>query len=143
MRPSGKTNLIALVVIAAVLYGIWWIVTFSTVYMDNWNVIDAVKGAYNDSGRKSDQGVLDAIIYSPSVNTCGFHDEDDGYGNIKKGIVGLGLKPENVTITRDDVRKTIRIVVEYERTLIQKPTDKVWRHKFRVVKEGLVPVMGP
>ena len=35
MRPSGKTNLIAVLVIGGVLYGIWWIVTFSGVYLDN------------------------------------------------------------------------------------------------------------
>ena len=94
MRPIGKTNLIAIVVIGAVAYGIWRIFTFSGVYLDNLNVI------------------------------------------------GLGLKPENVTITRDEVRKTIGIVVEYQRKVFLMPTAKIKFVKFKVVKEGVVPVMG-
>jgi hypothetical protein len=139
LRPSGKTNLIGVAVIAAVIYGVWWIITWSGVYLDNLDVVDAVKGAYNDSGRKNDQGVLDAVVFAPGINTAGTHDEDDGFGNIKTDVPGLGIKKEDVTVTRDDVKQTIRIEVVYTRKVPLKPFKKVELKRFRVVKEGAIP----
>ncbi len=141
MRPSGKTNLIAVVVVGAVVYGIWWIVTFSGVYLDNLDVTDAVKGAYNESNRKDDETLTGIILSKCNASTLGVHEEDDGYGTIKEDVPGIGMKRENVSITRDEVRKTIRIAVEYQRKVKLKPTSKVKYVKFKVVKEGIIPLL--
>ena len=138
MRPSGKVNLIAVVILGAIAYGIWWVITFSGIYLDNIDVKDAVEGAFNESNRKDDPSTAGAITSKCNMSTLGDHEEDDGYGTIKT-VGGLGLKEENVTIVRDDVAKRISIVVEYQRKVLLKPTSKVKYVKFRVVREGPIP----
>jgi hypothetical protein len=138
VRPSGKINLIAVVLLGALAYGLWWVVMFSGVYLDNLDIKDAVNGAYNESSRASDGVLISKILSAANSSTLGEHDEDDGYGTIKS-MPGLGLKAEDITIARDDVRKTIKIAVEYQRKVLLKPTKKVKWVKFKIVKEGLAP----
>lgn len=139
VRPSGKVNLIAVVILGAIAYGIWWIVTFSGVYLDNIDVKDAVEAGYNVSGRSNDVDLMGVIFQKTNSSQVGNHEEDDGYGNVST-VKGLGLKEDNIVITRDDVRKTIKIVVEYKRKVILKPSAKVKWVPFRVVREGPIPV---
>ena len=131
-------NLIAVVVLGALAYGIWWVVTFAPIYLDNIDVKDAVAGGFNESNRKDDISTSGAIRAKCNMSTLGDHEEDDGYGTIKT-VGGLGIKEENVTILRDEVTKRISIVVEYERKVLLRPTSKVKFVKFRVVKEGPIP----
>ncbi len=138
MRPSGKVNLIAVVILGALAYGIWWVVTFAGVYLDNIDVKDAVEGAYNISNRQDDATMAGSIIGKTNLSTLGSHEQDDGYGTITT-VGGLGLKDENITIVRDEVTKRISIVVEYQRKVNLKPMSKVKYVKFRVVKEGPIP----
>lgn len=138
MRPHGKVNLIAVVILGAIAYGIWWVITFSGVYLDNIDVKDAVEGAYNESNRKDDVTTAGTIIAKTNLSTLGNHEEDDGYGTITtKG--GLGLKDENITVVRDEVLKRITITVQYQRKVELKPLKKVKFVKFRVVKDGPIP----
>ncbi len=138
MRPSGKVNLIAVIILGAIAYGIWWVVTFSGVYLDNLEVQDAVVGAFNESTRKDDASTSGAIIHKCNLDTVGTHQEEDAEGVVKT-VGGLGLKEENITVTRDEATKRIKIVVEYERRVVLRPLAKVKSVKFRVVKEGPSP----
>ena len=140
MRPSGKVNLIAVVILGAVAYGIWWVITFSGIYLDNIDVKDAVEGAYNLSNRQDDATIAGSIVGKTNLSTLGNHEEDDGYGTIKT-VGGLGLKEENIVITRDEVAKRISIVVSYQRKVLLKPTSKVKFVKFRVAREGPIPAL--
>ncbi|MBS1151376.1 MAG: hypothetical protein H6Q89_3074 [Myxococcaceae bacterium] len=140
MRPSGKVNLIAVVILGAVAYGIWWVITFSGIYLDNIDVKDAVEGAYNLSNRQDDATIAGSIVGKTNLSTLGNHEEDDGYGTIKT-VGGLGLKDENIVITRDEVAKRISIVVSYQRKVLLKPTSKVKFVKFRVAREGPIPAL--
>ena len=138
VRPSGKVNLIAVVILGALAYGIWWVITFSGIYLDNIDVKDAVEGAYNECNRRDDPSTAGAIMSKTNMGTLGNHEEDDGYGTIKT-VGGLGLKEENITIVRDEATKRISIVVEYTRKVVLKPTSKLKYVKFRVVREGPIP----
>lgn len=138
MRPSGKVNLLAVLILGAVAYGIWWIITFSGVYLDNIDVKDAVEAGYNVSNRMNDVDVSNVIFQKVNSSQVGNHEEDDGFGTITTKP-GLGLKEENLTITRDDVAKTIKIVVEYKRKVVMKPMAKIKWVPFRVVREGPIP----
>lgn len=138
MRPSGKVNLLAVLILGAVAYGIWWIITFSGVYLDNIDVKDAVEAGYNVSNRMNDVDVSNVIFQKVNSSQVGNHEEDDGFGTITVKP-GLGLKEENLTITRDDVSKTIKIVVEYKRKVVMKPMAKIKWVPFRVVREGPIP----
>ena len=138
MKPSGKTNLIAVVIVLAAVYGIWWIFTFVQVYLDNIDARDAVVSAYNESGRSGDEGVRLKILGKMNAPTLGWHEEDDGFGTIKR-VDGIGVKVEDILVERDEVRKTVKITLQYQRKVLLKPTSK-WKFvKFKVVKEGPVP----
>jgi hypothetical protein len=133
VRATGKVNLIAVVIVAAMAGAIYWTVMFSGVYLDNMDIKTEVVGAYNEAGRKLDPQLMARIL--DRANHVGTHKEDDGYGRIveKKG---LGLTDENVTIERDDVQKRILIRVEYDREVQLKPLQKIRRVHFNVSKEG-------
>ncbi len=138
MRPSGKVNLLAVIILGGVAYGIWWIITFSGVYLDNLDVKDAVESGYNMSNRLTDLDVGNIIFQKVNSSTVGNHESDDGFGNITVKP-GLGLKEENLIIVRDEVTKTIKITVEYKRKVALKPLSKIKWVPFRVVKEGPIP----
>ena len=140
MRPGGKVNLIAVVILGAVAYGIWWIITFSGIYLDNLDVKEAVAGAFNESNRKDDDKLAAAIFSKCNLSSLGTHEDDDGWDNVKT-MGGLGLKNENVTIVRDEVANRISITVEYQRKVELKPFSKVRVVNFRVAKEGTIPAM--
>lgn len=138
MRPSGKVNLIAVVILGAIAYGIWWVITFSAVYLDNIDVKEAVVSGFNVSGRSQDEAVAITILGICNAPSLGHHEEEDGYGTVKT-VGGLGVKREDITIERDEVAKRISIVVEYQRKVLLKPLSKVKFVKFRVKKEGPIP----
>ena len=124
VRPSGKVNLIGVVILGAIAYGIWWVVTFSGVYLDNIDVRDAVEGAYNESGRKDDATLISIMKNQLNLSTLGKHEETDEFGvTSEKG--GLGLTDENFTISRDDVTKRITITIQYQRKVSLKPLKKI------------------
>ncbi len=139
VRPSGKVNLIGLVILGAIGYGIWWVVTFSGVYLDNIDVRDAVEGAYNESGRKDDATLVMLMKNQLNLSTLGNHEETDEFGvTSEKG--GLGLIDENFSVTRDEVTKRITIIIQYQRKVSLKPLKKFKMVPFRVMKEGPVPI---
>jgi hypothetical protein len=138
VRPSGKVNLIAVVILGALAYGIWWVITFSSVYLDNIDVKEAVDAGFNLSNRGDDVAILNAILAKTNASTLGIHDETDEFGVVTQ-VGGIGLKEENITVTRDEVLKKISITVEYQRKVFLKPSAKVKYVKFRVQKEGPIP----
>lgn len=138
LRPSGKFNPLSLLVIGGVAYGLWWMFTFVGVYLDNLDVKDGVNGAFNESPRSSDPVLISHILGKANASTTGEHEEEQPDGTIKV-VPGIGLKEEDVTITRDDVASTIRIAVAYQRKVVLKPTTKVKFVQFSYVKEGPIP----
>lgn len=138
MRPSGRINLVSLALIAAVGAGFYWVFIFSPVYLDNLDVREAIDVAYNLSPRTSDEILRRTILERLNQPTLGSHQEDDGFGNLSV-VGGLGIKPEQVIIERDEVRKRILIRVEYEREIQLKPTERVRTIQFDPEKEGPIP----
>ncbi|MHB8879138.1 MAG: hypothetical protein ACYC8T_36020, partial [Myxococcaceae bacterium] len=100
MRAHGRVNIVAVLLIAAVVGGLYWIIMFSSVYLDNLDIKEAVAAAYNGSGRNNDD-TLRGIIKGKAAQV-GTHKDDDGYGTVTIQR-GLGLKDEDITITRDEV----------------------------------------
>jgi hypothetical protein len=138
VRPSGKINLIAVVILGGIAYGVWWVFTFSGIYLDNIDVKEAVESGYNMSPRATDEMIALEVMGKCNMEKLGHHEEDDGYGTITvKG--GLGVKPENVQVLRDTVTGRIAIVVDYQRKVLMKPLSKVKIVKFHVKREGPIP----
>ena len=115
----------------------WGAVTFSNVYLENLDMKTAIDSAFNQAGRTSDETILGRVV--EAGNHVGTHKADDGFGNLVE-VKGLGLTADQVTIFRDEVRKTILIKVVYTQEVPLWPTKKIKVVRFVVTKEGPVPV---
>ncbi len=123
-RPHGKVSISALLFIAAIAGVVYWVMNYSSIYLDHMEVRDAVRGGIEGFGRRKSLGeVRLGIILKVNGPTCGEHKEDDGYGKITT-IKGLGLKDENIIIERDDVQRTVRIAIDYDREITLRPQGK-------------------
>jgi hypothetical protein len=127
VRASGKVNLIGVVLLAGIAGGIYWLIFFAPLYLDNMDVKTAVVSAYNDSGRISDEKLK--VKIKEAAAQIATHKEDDGYGTIKE-VKGLGLTDEQIVILRNEVAKTISIRVDYDREVQLKPLKKMKRVHF-------------
>ena len=143
MRPTGKINLIAVVVLAAVLGGFWWLLNYAGVYLDNLDVRDAVKGAYNSAWHVPDHQLRFEILHKVNSSTVGWHEETDQYDRTERKK-GLGLTDEDVTVERDEVTNTIKITASYKRKVYLWPwpgKDNVRWVNFTETKQG--PIKSP
>ncbi|MBI3183087.1 MAG: hypothetical protein HYZ28_13195 [Myxococcales bacterium] len=138
MRPTGKVNYVTLALIVAALGGIYWVIFFAPVYLDNMDVKEAIEAAYNQSSQLGDDPLRKFVLDRVNSSQLGNHREDDGYGNVKV-VGGLGIKPEQITIERNEVTRRIRIQVEYAREVVLKPTSRVRTVRFRPQKEAPFP----
>jgi hypothetical protein len=136
MRAHGKVSLVSTALMAAVAGGIYWVVIFAPVYLDNLDIKDVVSACYNDSGRANDEMLRRRI--TEVAERVGTHQAEDGFGRLIDAP-GLGLDPEQITLFRDEVRGTILIQVEYDQEVQLKPLQKKQRIHFSTVKEGPVP----
>jgi hypothetical protein len=127
MRPTGKINLMAVVIVAGLCGGLFWIVNYASAYLDNLDVRDAVRGAYNSAWHQPDSQLQFEILNKVNSSQVGWHEEDDEFG-APQHKRGLGIKPEEVEIERDDVNKTISIKVSYKRKVYLWP----WPNKNNV-----------
>lgn len=137
-RPKGKINFIGVLMLAGITYGIWWIVTYSTVYLDNLDVKNAVNTAFNQSPRSTDEAMRAGVIRALNFNSVGWHWEENDDG-LKQRKPGLGLTDEQVEIERDEVNNTILVRVAYAREVELAPFDKLDTVKFVVEKQGKIP----
>ncbi len=138
VTPAGKVNLIGLVLIAAVVAGLYWVFIFAPLYVDNFAVKEAVDAMYHQSGRWPDERLVSELVSRLNAPNVGTHKEDDGFGNVRE-VGGLGIKEEQVIVFRDTARNTISVQVDYWREVQLKPTSKIRTVRFVVKKEGPIP----
>lgn len=136
MRPNGRVNLVGLLMILAVVGGIWAVVIFSPAYLDNLDLVDAVEGSFNEYNRTTQEKIIRRIL--ETAGRVGTHRADDGYGNMVERK-GLGLRRENINIHYDYQSKSVRIRVEYDRPVHLKPFARYRNLHFVVEKEGVPP----
>jgi hypothetical protein len=132
-RPSGKINLIAVILILGVLSGVYVVVMFSRPWLDNLDVREHISAAYNQAGTLDDQHIKQLI--ETRTMMVGDHEEDDGAGNVRTAP-GLGLGDENITVERDEDAKTISIHVDYARKVVLSPTSRVYWWRFHPEQSG-------
>lgn len=137
-RPAGRVNFVSLLVLAAIAGGIYWVIIFSPVYLDNLDVKEAISVAYNQVGKRSPDQLRAEIKAKLNDKKLGWHREDDGYGNVTV-VGGLGIQDEQIFIERNDVTNEVLIRVEYEREVVLKPTERVRFIRFSPQKEGPIP----
>lgn len=134
VRDSGKVNVVGLLMLAAIVAGIYLVVMLAPAVTDNMDVQGAVDIAYNQSARDDD--ALRSIIYD-KLRYVGDHKEDDGFGNLKV-VQGLGLTDDDVVIDRDEVHDTVHITVNYAREIELKPFKRILTLHFHPSKSGPV-----
>jgi hypothetical protein len=136
MRPYGKINLFGLILLAAIVGGLYAVVMLGPIYADNIDVQEAVNQAYNLYGRNPDERVRDSI--RDKLRNVGTHVETDEFG-YEKILPGLALTDEQIVFDRNDPANTVRIEVNYERVVELKPFKKIIVLDFHPSKEGPLP----
>jgi hypothetical protein len=132
-RPTGKINLIGLVLLLGAAALVYSVVMFNRPVLDNLDVKEAISAAYNQAEGLDEHAIKQMI--ENRTQQVGEHDEDDGYGNIKT-VSGLGLTDDNITVERNEVAHSISIRVDYARKVILAPTHKVYVLKLHPEQSG-------
>lgn len=134
-HPSGKVSLSGLLFVALLAGVVYAGVMFAPLYVDNFDVKDAVAVAHNHAAKGGDDASLRDIIIE-RTGRMGTHWETDKFDRDYLAP-GLGLKPEQITIERSTVTPRVLIRVDYVRRVRLKPLDRVETVHFRVEKDGI------
>jgi hypothetical protein len=134
-HPSGKVSFGGLVLLTLVAGVIYLGVMIVPLYVDNFDVQEAVTMAFNRIPQGADDDSIRALILE-RTGRMGYHWERDRYDRDIL-VPGLGLTEEQITIVRSGVSAHVRIQVDYSRRVRFKPTSIVRTVNFRVVKEGI------
>ncbi len=126
-RPTGRINLIGLILTLAVVAFVYSCIFFAKPILDNLDVKEQMSAAYNQGTLLDDQAIKRFI--EKQTESVGEHDADDGFGNIRSAP-GLGLTDDDITVDRDTVAKTIVIRVDYARKVLLRPTTRAVQFHF-------------
>lgn len=135
VRPTGKVNLVGLLLLGAVGAAVYWAVMFVPKYVDNLEVKEAVEASLSSAGRAPDSSVKDAILRRANAPSMGSTTRVDESGQPVE-LPGLGLTEDNIVIDADPNAKKVTVTVEYDRVVVLKPTDNVKVLHFRVENSG-------
>ena len=128
MRPYGKVNLIGLVIVFAVVYGIWWGAMYGPAYLDNIDVKAGVTASLAVAKQDNDEAVKNTILLATNGKALGWHHETAEDGTVIKKP-GLGIAREQVFVERNDATQMITVRLEYDREIELNPFDKIdWKH---------------
>jgi hypothetical protein len=136
MRATGKVNFVGVLMLAALAGGVYWLMTFGMLYVDHYEVKEAVAVAYNkwlqvtpDRIRTELKNDLDSLKF-------GTHEEVDKGSGETRVKPGLGITDEQIVIEEDLVRKWVRVTVTYDRKVQLVPTQKTRVVRFVAEKKG-------
>jgi len=117
MRAHGKVNVIALLIVGALLYGAWWGLNFGKAYLTNtFDVKDAVVKTFNQWGLRNEETLRSRLAIMLNGKNMGHHLETNDMGEDVE-VGGLGVSDDNIFIDADDNAKHLTIRVEYDQTI--------------------------
>jgi hypothetical protein len=131
--PSGKINLVTLLLLSVMAAGGYAVAMLGPLYADHWSVKEAVAMGVILAPRDND-GVVRAKM-TEKLRSVGTHEELDENGR-RRVVPGLGLKPGQIVIERDLAQKRVAITVTYEREVVLVPTQRVHRRTLIAHAEG-------
>jgi hypothetical protein len=119
--PPGENRFGAFLVLSMVAAAIYAAVLFSGVFLDHFEVKQAVRAAHSRAGHDGDE-MLRSQIVRESLREVGTHWEDAGTGQLQEAP-GLGLSDDNIMIKRD-ANGDVLIRINYQRRIRLKPLDR-------------------
>jgi len=127
MSRRGGINPIAVLILAAVAAGVWWLYTFGPVYWDNLTVRETASAAATGYLTGLEEGVMTRVLTRLNKVTMdgsvGWHFETDEEGmEVRKP--GLGISEDQVFIGFDEATRTVTVRITYDRVVEMKPFDK-------------------
>src|SRR3954467_1022764 len=130
--PRGAVNPISIALIAAIGVGIYCVAVFAPAYLDNIDVADAVVSAYNQSGARPNEAILQEL--KDKLKRIGTHRELNADGELEE-VRGLGAADEDVTyeVNPDN---TVDVQVRYVREVRLKPSSRWTKLHFSTKKSG-------
>ena len=111
--------------------GIYAAVIFGPVYLEHYDVKQAVRTAVNQARVADDKTIRRDLM--KAIGHVGSHKVVQEDGTV---VEEPGITEEAVVIERDPATLTIRIRVEYYRDVQLRPTDKVRRLQFVIDRSG-------
>lgn len=139
MRPIGKVNVIGLLLILAAGGGLYWIVLFGPIHIDNYTVKDAVSIAFNSYGNEGQNlvGIRKALRFKLDDPKLGPSVVTDSETGEQTEMTGLPIPDAQLITEFDEVTGVLTIRAEYERQVVLVPTDKVSVVHFVVERSGV------
>ncbi len=124
VRATGGISFGGVVVTALIVAGVYWLVMFVPVYIDHWEVNDAVQASYNSYGIVNDYIMRTDLENKLREVKFGTHKEFDMMGR-EVEMPGLPVTPTNPLIEVDEAARKIRIRYEYDRVVHLVPSQKI------------------
>ncbi len=138
VRPHGRITFVGFLLLLGAIAGGYWLVMFVPLYIDQFEVQDAVNSAFNSYGVVNDAQLrveLEAKLREAKFTT---HKEIDMMGNeVEKP--GLLVTETNPMIEIDTVNRTLSVSYQYDRTVHLVPSDKIKVIHFVAKKKGKFP----
>jgi len=138
VRPTGRISIGGFFLLIGVIAGGYWCVLFLPLYIDHFEISDAISAAFNAYG----------IVSGPTLRTdlesklrevkFATHKEFDMTGN-EVDKPGLAVTEINPMIEADEVNKILTVSYRYERVVRLIPTDKIRVIHFLAKKKGKFP----
>lgn len=126
------------VMVAALLAGVYAVVTFVPIYLDHMEAKDLVNSTFNqfrEFGPDQIQGEFIRRFLQVQWET---HPVENEYGEVTQEK-GMLLDPEQVFVEFDDRTKVLHVRVTYERKVRLKPTEKIHVMKFVIERKEKPP----
>jgi hypothetical protein len=118
--------------IAAIGTAVYCVAMFAPAYLDNIDVTDAVVSAYNQSGTRPNEQILQDL--KDKLKRIGTHRELNADGDLEE-VMGLGAADEDVSFEQLPDNSVV-VEVRYVREVRLKPTGRWTKLRFSTKKAG-------
>lgn len=135
LNTRGRVSLGSLFWILLLAGFVYSVIMFAGPYVDDVEVKDALSKAVNQSNQ-SDEFLKAFILSQVNDEDTGSHFQTDPVTGEEIEVPGMGFTNDDIVITRNTVARHISIRVDYERTVILKPTTSRVTMRFSPQKDG-------
>ena len=131
-------NLVSLTLLVAVVAGAYLAWVYIPLWLDDLDVREALAAGVGQLTSEN-LGMTEAAIQKTVANRLarvGYHWEEQDGRQVQ--VPGLGLEPDDVQIEHEKDGNSIRLTVDYARTVKLKPLERYWTLRFHTSREAVL-----
>jgi hypothetical protein len=135
-RPRGSVNLVSLTLLVVAVSGAYLAWIWVPLWLDDLDVREALAAGVGQLGTEVtslDAGGVQRVVAGRLRNVGSHWEEHDGK---QVEVPGLGVEPDDVKVEREG--RTVRLTVDYDRTVKLKPLERYQTFHFHTTREGTV-----